>query len=320
MRVSSFLCLQLLGTIFFAEQLFAKVRILTFHYNEPDFIELQHKSFKKFLLDDHEIIVINDALTDSNELKIRETCERLHIQCVRFKPEWHDSNPINDTLKNMLEKEHVTWELYDKNAPGLVFEPMSSLGSIRHSHAIQYALDHYGYTHDDVVVIADGDAFAIREFSLKKLMGSTPIIGINKHIHGFDYLWVPFIAFDPKQLPDVSDLKFHVSVIDQVMHDTGAHSYHYFKDHPSIQCTRYHGNDSSHYQYYSYADLLENGFTKEEALLTKALPRKGSWALRVEFHLEHNILHFAHSSAELWDHQEKKEYLMEFMNTILPSD
>ena len=39
-----------------------KVLIFTYSYNKPEFIELQYKTFKKFLLDDHELIVFNDAI------------------------------------------------------------------------------------------------------------------------------------------------------------------------------------------------------------------------------------------------------------------
>ena len=69
--------------------LFAKVRILTFHYNRPDFLEYQMRAFQKYLLDDYEVIVFNDAKDAGNECAIRSFCEEHGILCVRFEPEWH---------------------------------------------------------------------------------------------------------------------------------------------------------------------------------------------------------------------------------------
>ncbi len=47
--------------LYFIAPLSAKVLLFTFAYNRPELIELQYKTFKKFLLDDYELIVINDA-------------------------------------------------------------------------------------------------------------------------------------------------------------------------------------------------------------------------------------------------------------------
>ena len=41
--------------------LHAKVLIYTYAYNRPDFIEIQHKTFQKFLKDDYEFVVFDDG-------------------------------------------------------------------------------------------------------------------------------------------------------------------------------------------------------------------------------------------------------------------
>lgn len=71
---------------------------------------------------------------------------------------------------------------------------------------IQYALDHYGYDHDDIIVILDGDAFPIRPLNLYHLLADNPIVGIKRLIQedNMDHLWAPFIAFNPKALPKLT--------------------------------------------------------------------------------------------------------------------
>jgi hypothetical protein len=148
----------------FSCQIFGKVRILTFHCNQANFIELQYRCLEKFLLDDYELIVFNDASTWENEQAIRETCDRLKIECIRFEPEWHLIDPLNDKIKEWLEDP----TLQDAAFLDIPLEAVPNQGSVRHSHVIQYALDPYGYAHDDALAIMDGDAFFIRSVSLKQ--------------------------------------------------------------------------------------------------------------------------------------------------------
>ena len=184
-----------------------KVRILTFHYNQASFIELQQRCLKRFMLDDYELIVFNDASTLENEQAIQGTCDRLGIKCVRFQPQWHLSDPLNHQITKWLEDP----SLQDSAFLHLPLQTFANQPSVRHSHVIQYALDHYGYDHDDAVVIMDGDAFFIREISLKKRLKDLDIFGMTREIKEKDvsYLWVPFIAFNPSKLPDTKDLKFN---------------------------------------------------------------------------------------------------------------
>lgn len=90
--------------LFFSNEGYATVRILTFHYNQPEFIEIQYKTLKKFLMDDFELIVFNDAKTPENEKGIENICNEHGIKCVRFKPEWHLIDPLNIYLQECLQE------------------------------------------------------------------------------------------------------------------------------------------------------------------------------------------------------------------------
>jgi diphthamide synthase (EF-2-diphthine--ammonia ligase) len=94
----------ILLTFLFCTNLHAKVRILTFHYNQADFIEMQYKTLSKFLKDDFELIVFNDARTEKNKKWIERVCDQYQIKCVRYEPQWHLTNPLNAYLKMRLEE------------------------------------------------------------------------------------------------------------------------------------------------------------------------------------------------------------------------
>lgn len=291
----------------------AKVRILTFHFNKPDFIELQYKSFKKFLTSDFELIVFNDAALPTKEREIQEMCDKYSIQCVRFQPEWHLSDPLNHYLKSRLDNPSIYSHVGGLNS----LADIAKQPSVRHCHAIQYALDHYGYNHDDLVIIIDGDAFPMRPLNLKKMLHKHDIAGIQKLIsyENVDYLWVVFVAFDPRKIPNPTSLKFHMDVIGDKMYDTGAHSYHYLANNPTVRVNKVLGEASSGFYHWTTEELVANRFKRSEVELIQSLPR----AECVEFHMDRRILHFGASSFGLEGHDQKSHCVTEFINKITSS-
>ena len=294
-------------------QLSAKIRLLTFHYNKPDFIEMQDLTLKKFMSEDYELIVFNDGNTHERVTAIQETCDRLGIQCIRFEESWHVSNPLNQHLVNCLltpgVHSHVGFNMHPNNDPIVHNQP-----SVRHSHVIQYALDHFGYTHDDIVVILDGDAFPIRPIDLRSMMNVNQILGIYKYIAEQDvgYFWVPFVAMDMPTLPNKDDLRFHVDLIGEYIYDTGAHSYHYINNNPDIFLKKYSWLGSTCHHHKSKSQLTRMGFTSDEAFLIRNLP----WPNCVEFHIDKHFLHFGASSFSLEGHDVKSDHVKDFLIKI----
>jgi hypothetical protein len=288
--------------------LFSKVRILTFHYNKPEFIKLQYLAFSKFSKDEFEIIVFNDAADPVCEQQINEMCSKYDIKCVRFEPEWHKTDPLNDYIKQCLEN--------PENSTLLFFNTtIYNQPSVRHCHVIQYALDNYAYNHDDIIAIIDGDCFPIRSFSLHDWLSTYNITGIQRIIHEYnvDYFWVVFVAFNPSKIPDLNQLKFHTDIINNRLHDSGSHSYYYLKNHPNLLINKCPGHPSSTIRHFSYQQLRTLGFTDDEIWLVNSLPKDQS----VEFDMNNHLLHFCGSSFNIGGSSLKEKYLTEFLNKIL---
>jgi hypothetical protein len=185
--------------------------------------------------------------------------------------------------------------------------------SIRHSHVIQYALDNYGYKHNDLVIILDGDAFPIRPVSIRKLMGQNQIIGAKKIVHGTEYLWVPFIALNVPKMPNIQDLKFHTDVVDSNFHDTGSASIHYLRNNPSVKARKKTVEFSDNFNGLSLKSLKKKGFTDQEAWLVKVLPQ----GTCVDFLINKHFLHFGGSSFDREGHDKKTRHMKEFIEKIL---
>lgn len=292
---------------------FATIRLLTFHYNRPDFIELQHKTLQKFMQEDYELIVINDGNTPERAQAIRLTCEQYGIRCVRFEQHWHFTDCLNDQVLSWLYDPafiHTHLSFWTQDWHGVLNQP-----SVRHCHAIQYALDHFGYGHDDIVAILDGDIFPIRPISLKTLLKDVPIAGIRRTVaeENLEYLWVPFIAFDQSRLPNIHDLKFNVAFIEGHIHDSGAESYYYLKNNPGVNVKMYDYHGSTYYFDKPISVMEAQGFNYHEIELIKSLP----WPQCVEFHVNFSFLHFCGSSFGLVGHEEKATCVKEFIEKII---
>jgi hypothetical protein len=121
----------------------AKIRFLTFYCNRANLIELQYKLLKKYLKNDHEIIVINDAPDPTNESEICSMCDKYHIQCVRYEQDLHFKDPLNIKIQNYLSIPGIRSFV---GFSGKKLEDVAQQPSIRHSHLIQFALDRYGYS------------------------------------------------------------------------------------------------------------------------------------------------------------------------------
>jgi len=266
-------------------QVYGKVRILTFHYNRPDFIEIQYKTFKKFLKDDHEIIVFSDAPTPELEEAIRVECEKYGITCIRFEQDWHYESSLITEIEQWEKMPNITG-----------FAELGILKgrhpSVRHCHVIQYALDNYGYDHDDIVGIVDGDMFPIRPVSIREYLKDHKIIGTKKfdQTGNVEFLWVALSFFDVPNLPDVRTLQFHLSRIDRRITDSGGHSYYYLHDHPEVKHKKYQKVLLSSLRNKNIKELKQLGLNDKEI----AYVRGSNY--NTEFHLDYHFLHYSRSS------------------------
>lgn len=313
---------------------FGTIRILTFHYNQADFIELQYKTLSTFLVEDFELIVFNDAKTKENEEAIQEVCDRYGIQCVRFPPERHRDHPLNRYLLSCIP--HST------NAPwgwniATTLDEIADHASVRHCHVIQYALDHYGYAHDDLIVLLDGDNFLVRPLSLRTLMGTYDIVGFSRTedsrgiqrkntrvsiLQDPEHMWivsVMFIAFDPGKLPDVATLRFHVDLIqdhpdipDGSIGDSGSGAYPYLQKHPDLKIKEFFWHSSSIFRaYFTEEELVRMGFS--DALLRMIYDIAPE---NVQLFAAEHFIHFSAASFERPGHRKKAQRFKEFIDEI----
>lgn len=289
----------------------AKVRLLTFHFNKPELISLQHRAFQKFMQDDYELIVFNDAKTGELEAAIKMECDKCGIKCVRYEQEWHSLNALNDQVLKWQQDPTVVKMPYFF---AFSREEIAQQASVRHCHVIQYALEGFGYEHDDIVAIVDGDLFPVRPISLRHMMQNTPIVASMKPEVDINYFWVTFIAMDMRKLPDKRELTLSLGCVNGVMHDSGAYSYFYIKSHPEVRYKGFSVINSAQVNALD-SETLKNqyGFNAEECELIRLVTQNGE---DVDFQIEGHFLHMRGSHNE-WRMQRKQAEVTAFFERLL---
>jgi len=196
----------------------ATVYIFTYSYNRPEFIELQHRTFKKFLRDDYKFIVFNDAKSDHLCSAIERMCEKFDIECIRIPQEIH-SRPY-------LQR----WSTEDPTG-----------ANCRNANVVMYSLHTKGFKHDDILALIDSDLFLIQPFSIREYLKGYDIAGLwqgrskDPSSPSVQYLWIGIVFMNMATLPDIQTIDFNCGFVGDVPVDVGGQTYHYLHNHPDVK-------------------------------------------------------------------------------------
>ncbi len=197
----------------------AKVLIFTCAFNRPDFIEIQHKTFQKFIEDDYEFVVFNDASNHNAEQHIKNMCDKYDIECIRIPPEIHN--------KPYLPR----WPGENYHAP-----------AVRNVNAVMYSLNTRGFDHDDILVMLESDVFLVKPINISQLMQHYDIAGRfitpSKRIGWIGeitYLWHGLAFLNLKTMPNKRTITFNCGRVDNTPVDAGGQSYYYLRNNPEIK-------------------------------------------------------------------------------------
>jgi hypothetical protein len=274
-----------------SHELFCKCLVFTTAFNRPDFIELQHNLFRKFLQDDYEFVVVSDANSNKMKMKIQTKCDELGIRCISVPQEIHQQPYL----------------------PRAALEEYTRANS-RHCNAAQWAWDNYFSKHEGPVMIIDSDMFLIRPFSIEKTLGNHHLAGVmwktNDMITGqeYSYLWLALILFNNPILPERDTILFNCGWLGRpntkVSMDSGGWTYFYLEKYrdllriheiPWVQGHNFYcpyryepeGERATHLSSEEIAaDLRSRGFSENEISLVLEKP------YTIELLGDNHILHY----------------------------
>ncbi len=239
MKKTSILLLFLVN-ICFIKSISSKILIFTYAFNRPDFIEIHHKTFKRFLSDEYEFIVFNDACDAHMRKLINNICAQLDIQCI----------PIPQEIHNMPYLDHYSSPWYPTNIQN---------SAVRNCNAVQYSLDTVGFNHDDILVLIDSDMFLIKEFSIREYLKHYELAGFHRPCYDVpdnfhnclrdhpdlpivENIWIALVFIDMKKISNKYALNFNRGALfansKETFLDSGGYTYYYMQNLPDarIKC------------------------------------------------------------------------------------
>ncbi len=203
-----------------------KITLYTSADKRPDFIPLQYRSLKRFLKDDYEFVVLNNALdSKSRREEISRICQELGIRCIEVK---------KDPRFSVIGKQKVfTWLGSYRNA------------NVGTAYPIKWAWKKMiDDNKDGLFAIIDSDMFLCREVSLIEETGNKDASFIIQY-RGLEdgrksasvtYIWNAFCIFNPSKIPALKEMNWDCGIIKEsyingYSVDVGGYIHPWLKDH-----------------------------------------------------------------------------------------
>ncbi len=240
----------LLSLLYLTFGLHAQILIMTHSHNRPDFIEIQYHTFKKFLKDDYEFIVFNDAPSDDMYNKINEMCAKYAITCFRIPQNIHTYAYLY-----RLPREQF-------NHP-----------CVKCANVVQYSLNEIGLKHNDLVAIIDSDMFLVKDFSIREYMKNCDLAGVSQtRPNGVEYIWNGLAFFDMRTLPNKNLIDFNCGEVNRTPVDVGGQMHHYLKKTPDARVRFMQQDYVANHASKSETELEHMGFSSPMVRFIKANP------------------------------------------------
>lgn len=205
------------------------IKIYTYFHRRPDFAEIQIKSLKKYLKDEFELTVFNNAKFDidkRNYNEINRICNELGVKVID------------------VEKEDAIIAPYLKLEEAIGNRIFSDDGSyINPNVAVAYSLcyiwDKFMCKEQHKVAFLQHDMFLKEPVSFVEYMGDNGLCYIPQSRTREDgslinYMWNTFFLADVPNLPEPEKINWWCGSVDGIRVDVGGQTYKYLDDHTEV--------------------------------------------------------------------------------------
>jgi len=235
------------------------IKIFTFAVNHPEFLRLQMRSFQRYLEEDFEFVIFNNALFDymngNNAQSILMEGQSIGATVIDVEKD----QGIIDRCQEM-EK---SCSIFNRNG-------QYSNANVAHAYALCWAWEKFISEEKGPIAILDSDIFLIEPTKLTEAIQyeGRCIIDGRTHRDGrvFRYMWPTLFLADMARLPNPKTLSWWCGQIEGVPVDVGGQTHHYLKAHPEIiieGINREHFSDSESCEFHpaNYDEFYLNGAT-----------------------------------------------------------
>jgi hypothetical protein len=177
------------------------IKIYTAVVNRPEFIELQAKTFKKFIKNKFEFTVLDDSIDRAMTQRISEACKKAKVNYIKIPPEVHN-----------VSRQGVF------------------IGSYACAAGLQWAYNTLFRGTKNEVMWLDSDMFLYEPLDIKKYLSDCSLSGLPQQRDHIKYFWNGLLFFNMKSLPD-AEIDFFPQPVDQIPTDVGGPLYYFFNEH-----------------------------------------------------------------------------------------
>jgi hypothetical protein len=202
------------------------ITFFAFTSNRPDFIELQVKSFRKYLQEDFQFVLFNNSKFDR-----MQEYEGIQEMCKRYNVETHDVEKDQDLIDrcNAIEKSctvfnnHGSWS--NNNCAG--------------NYAACYIWEKFILKETGNICLLHPDVFLDRPITLSDYLKETPLCFIPQTREGLggNHMHDALVLADMSRLPDPNQIIWWGSLVNGIATDIGGQTFFYFKNHPDLKIT-----------------------------------------------------------------------------------
>lgn len=203
------------------------IHLFTTAYNRPDFIALQVRSFRKFLLDEFTFTVINSAVFDrpGDSHSIRTACADLGVACI-------DVQRDNGLVARC--------EALELRGDSKVFNHAGGYlnANVGAAYPSCWAWENFIGRRRDRICFLHSDVFLAAPIHFGTLLDEHPLCYLPqaKELNGVTvrYMWDAFILADLAKLPAPESVSLWCGGVHGVPVDVGGQSAHYLTAHPDV--------------------------------------------------------------------------------------
>lgn len=203
------------------------LKIFTFAHKRPDFIELQCKSFDKYLQEPHEFVVFNNAVFDKSQalrIYIDATCVLHGIESI----------PV--------ERDKYLTDKYQSFEPERIFNSIGEYynANIACAYPLCWAWEKIISKEKGPILILDSDMFLLHPIMFTDLLQRYDIGYLSQSLHGSpEYMWNGIFLADMGRLDSPETINWWCGLIKGTIPvDVGGQTFRYLETHQELRRLR----------------------------------------------------------------------------------
>ncbi len=175
------------------------IKIFTYAFNNPKYLEYQIKAFKKFMTEPYDFCCVDNAIASDIRHQLRQIS-------------------INNGIRYQINQ-----------------KPDHSLHGLSHYSALQWSYNTLMVNQQDTCVMVDHDMFPIHPISISELLDGALIAGAPQSRYHVQYLHPSLMVFKMGELPNKETISFYGGKIDDLNVDIGGELHYYFTKNPGVK-------------------------------------------------------------------------------------